>query len=853
MLREAQAKVKEHEDIVIGYIETHNRPETQALLQGLSIIPRKIIAHRGIDLEEMDLDAILARRPAIVLVDELPHTNALGCRHSKRYQDVLELLDAGIDVFTALNVQHIESRVDVVQSISSINVRETVPDSIVDLADDIQLIDVTPEDLRARLADGKVYLGERAATAADNFFKIENLSALREIAMRVMSEKVGQDVRDAMTERHIQGPWKSSERFLVAVGPSPFSEPLIRWTRRIAAATHASWIAVHVDTFRPLSNEEKSRLSRNLSLVKQLGGETITVASDAVSDALLRVAKDQNVTQIVMGKPLESSLVRFFTGRSLVDKLILKSGDIDICVVRAEKKTSAKTTRFRQEKIPAPWFKDLGIGTGVIAAVTMVLWTIHPLTTYSSIALLYLLSIVLLATKLSRRAIVILAGLTGLLWDFLFIPPIFTFRIDTFNDILMLLMYFVIALVVGQLTARLKMRETAERMSERRTRVLYKLAQCVVESRSLDEGLRLAIGQIDAVFESRTAITLSSDKGADSNTAHPASTWLLGQKESSVVAWVNGSNKVAGKFTDTLPQSEGIHVPLQTTHGCIGVLSLLPPEGSILDVGQRELLETIADHVAALVDRYGLIAQSNKNALAEESEKLYRVIFDCISHELKTPLAIVSASTAQADALFSKGDIIAGRGALEESAIALRRLRRIVENLLGMTRMESEHVKLESDWCDIEDIISAAKKQSSDLLDQFVMRVIIPDDIPMVQADPVLLTHVFSNILVNAAQHAPQGSEISISAAFDNDCIVINISDSGEGIAPEELDGRLFGKFNRGKNAKPGGIGLGLSIVERFMALIGGSVSANNNQAGPGAVFTLKFPNKQNFKGDKRG
>jgi two-component system, OmpR family, sensor histidine kinase KdpD len=844
MLQEARQRLTEGVDIVIGFIETHHRLETEALLRELPAIPRKKVEYRGIVVEEMDLDAILTRRPMLAIVDELPHTNVIGSRHPKRYQDVLELLDAGIDVFTAINVQHIESRVDVVTGITLVGVRETVPDSIIDMADDIQLIDITPEDLRSRLSEGKVYLGERAATAADNFFRSANLAALREIAMRLMSEKVGRDVREKMAERHIQGPWKSSERYMVAVGPSPFSEPLIRWTRRIASAIQAPWIAVHVDTFNPLSDEQKQRLSRNLSLVKQLGGETVTVCAEDVASALLQIAHEKNVTQIVVGKPLESSLIRFFTGRSLVDKLILKSGDIDVCVVRAEKKSLKKERWFRSLQRSIPWHNELAVGCGIIAAITLFFWAIRDLTTYSAIALLYLLAIVFLAMKLSRRAIVVVAALSGLLWNFLFIPPVFTMRIGKFNDVLMFSMYFVVALVIGQLTARIRMRELNERGREQRTRVLYKLAQCVVESRTLDEGIRLAIAQIDSVFEARTGVTLVAKNGAIADSPHPASTWQLSVKESSVVAWVYGAGKPAGRFTDTLPQSEGIHVPLQTTHGCIGVLSMLLIKNAVLDVGQRELLETVADHVAALVDRYNLISQSSKSALAQESEKLYKVLFDCLSHELKTPLTIILTATSHAVTCYDNGDASGGRLALQESSIALNRLRRIVDNFLSMTRLDAEQGKLEPIWCDLEEIIVAVRDQLSDILSNYRVEVVMQEDIPMLQADPVLLMHVVANLLTNAAQYSPPNGTITVSVIKDGDHIVFKVIDEGDGIPVEELNGSLFEKFHRGRNAKPGGTGLGLSIVYRFMELIGGTVGAENSLTGKGAVFTLKFPIK---------
>jgi two-component system, OmpR family, sensor histidine kinase KdpD len=842
MLREARQKASEGVDMVIGLVETHDRPETTALLEGLQVIPLKHIEYRGIILKEMDLDAILVRKPSLVIVDELPHTNAIGIRHTKRYQDVLELLDAGIDVFTALNVQHIESRSDIVQGIAAVKVRETVPDSIIDLAEDIQLIDITPEDLRARLAEGKVYLGDRAATAADHFFRIENLSALREIAMHIMAEKIGRDVRDVMAAHHIQGPWKSSELYMVAVGPSPFSEPLIRWTRRIASATHSPWIAVHVDGFIPLTDDEKQRLSRNLSLVRQLGGETVTTAAEDVASALLQVAREKNVTQIVIGKPLESPLIRFFTRRSLVDKLILHSGDIDVTVVRAEKKTSRKNKYHGGTRMPLPLHREIGFGFGVICAITALFWLLRDVTSYSSIALLYLLSIVFLATRLNRRAIVVVAFITGIIWNFLFIPPVLTFRIGKFDDLLMFSMYIIVALVVGNLTARIRLRELSERLRESRTQVLYQLAQCVVESRSLNEGIRLAVAQIDSAFNCRTAVTLVQENGAISDTTHPASSLQLDTKELSVAAWVHGSGKPAGRFTDTLRESQGIHIPLQTTHGRVGVLSLALAEKTVLDVSQRELLETVADHVAALVDRYNLERQANKSLVAEESEKLYHVLFDCVSHELKTPLAILTAAMDQLKNALKRGDHSQTLAAQDESMIAIRRLKISVDNLLGMTLMESGHGAKGAVWCDLEEIVGSAREQLSDLLKQRRLNISIPDALPMIQADPILLTHVITNLLTNAVQYSPAGSPIDVVAAKDGEQIVFRVIDQGEGIPAEEPAARLFEKFHRGRNAKPGGIGLGLSIVRRFMELIGGAVSAENNRGGKGAMFTLTFP-----------
>jgi two-component system, OmpR family, sensor histidine kinase KdpD len=588
MLREAQTRKADGCDVAIAYVQTHGRKETDALLAGLEIIPRRRILHRDVLLDEMDLDAVLERKPALALVDELAHTNVPGSRHPKRFQDVLELLDSGIDVYTTLNVQHIESRVDVVGQIVRAHIRETVPDTVLDRADDVQLVDITPQDLRERLADGKVYLGERAATAADHFFREENLTALREIALRVTADQVGQDVREAMAAHRVEGPWKSGECLLVAVGPSPYSEPLVRWTRRIAAAMDARWIAAYVETPRPLSEEQNNRLARNLSLARELGAETITGLSDDPATGLLRIAREHNVTQIIAGKPLGGFGPRLLGRRTLVDKLIQLSGDIDICVVRAEKEHERSAPVLNLDFLAGDWKMEVLAGGGAVAIITALCWTLKGFTGYWAIGLLYLLAVVLLATRFTRRAIFLTAALSALSWNFIFIPPYFTFRIASFQDALMFGLYFVVALVVGELTARLRLREASERRREQRAQALYRIAQSVVESGSLDQGLRSVIHEVDTLLDTCSAVLLANPSGGLDAQSHPAGTWDMTEKEKAVSAWSFLNGKTAGRFTDTLPESEGLHLPLKTAQGKRGVLAIRFANHKTLAVDERE-------------------------------------------------------------------------------------------------------------------------------------------------------------------------------------------------------------------------------------------------------------------------
>jgi two-component system sensor histidine kinase KdpD len=841
MLEAGQARLRDGVDVVVGLVETHGRKETHGLLAGLPIVARKKIDYRGVTLEEMDIDAIIERRPKLALVDELAHTNAPGCRHPKRYQDVLELLDAGIDVYTTLNVQHLESRVDVVQQISGVTVRETVPDSVLDHADEIELVDLTPEQLRKRLAEGKVYLGERAAAASENFFREETLTALREMALRVTTEHVDQELRDVMRSKHIRAPWKSGQRLGVGVGPSPFSGQLIRWTRRIAAAMDAPWVAVYVETSAALSEEEKRRLTRNLSLSRQLGAEVVMTTGDDIAGALLEAAREQGVTQIVVGKPFGNPLVEWMRGASLANRLIRRGGDIDVHVVSRVQR--GDNIRPRQ-----PWtgwagfnlLRDCSVGVAVVVAATGVSWVLARFTDYAAVALVYLLCVVLLAMRLNRWAVLLMAALSAWAWNWFFIPPAFTFHINSARDVMMFTMFFVVALAMGHMTHQLRAREAAERRREHRASALNRLLESVTATASLEDGLAQSVHEVDALFGCRTAVLLAKADGSLDDEPHPTSTFSPDAKSRAVAAWAFARGQAAGRFTDTLPDADALYLPLQTSKNRQGVLGVRLEKREAWTLDDNDLLETFAAQIAVMIESYRAIEAAQQARMVVESERLYHTLLDSVSHELKTPLAVIGAATEGLDTQLKDSGPPLSQTFLDEIKAANRRLDRIVTNLLDMTRIESGRLPLNIELGEVRELLESAVSQVENEVSRERVRLTMAENLPLVRLDFGLMEQALCNLLVNAAHYSPAGSPIEVSAQFDDGTLVFRVRDHGVGLTPGE-DKKVFEKFYRGAGSRPGGTGLGLSIVQGITRAHRGEIRAENDPAG-GAVFTIRIP-----------
>ena len=819
MLQAAQQRLQQGAEVVIGIVETHGRKETEALLEGMPIMPRSQVEYRGTTLTEMDLDAILTWHPGLAVVDELAHTNAPGSRHPKRYQDVLELLDAGIDVYTTLNVQHVASRSDVVRQISGVTVSETVPDSIIDMADEIVLVDLTPEQLLARLAEGKVYLGERAQYAAQNFFRESNLTALREMALRVVAEHVDRDLREIMSEEKIPGPWKSGDRLLVAVSASPYSERLIRYTRRLASSMEASWIVANIEGPRQLSAEEQARLTRYLALARQLGAEVITTPGRDVAQALLRIARQNNVTQIVMGKPLGTPWFNFFKP-DLLRWLMRNSGNIDIHMIPGDDSAQPRVEAIEERLARAPW-ADFGFAFLIAGGVTAICLPTFKYTGYWAVALFYLLAVVLAATRLRRWPTLLLAALSALLWNFLFIPPRFTFYISHLHDFMMFGAYFVIAIIIGHLASQLREREQSERRREVRATALYRFTRELAASGSLDEALPKVFLLIKETFSADAAVWLPDQNGL---VQHPASTFVGSKKDESVAMWTFQKKQSAGKTTDTLPDAEALHLPLVTGDRAEGVLTVRIAQP--LTLQQRELLDAFAAQLALFMNKERALEEIRAAQLARQSEKLQRALFDSVSHELKTPLAAISAALQQPHPDSA------------ELQQAVKRLTRTVDHLLDATRLESGLLQPLREWCDPAELLREAITQAR--LNEKAIKVNIEADLPAISVDSRLLEQALISVMANAAQHGASTEGIEVSVARDNSTIVFSVADRGPGLVAGE-ENKVFEKFYRRPGTAPGGLGLGLWIARQLIEAHGGQITVQNRDGG-GARFSIRLP-----------
>ncbi len=839
MLEAARALRADGVDVAVGWVETHGRRETEALLEGLEILPRRQLSYRGTRLEEFDIDLALERRPTLVVVDELAHTNAPGSRHAKRFRDVEELLRAGIDVYTTLNVQHLESLNDVVAQVTGVTVRETVPDAILDRAAEIELVDLPAEELRKRLAEGKVYVPEIAGRAAESFFREGNLIALRELALRRTAERVDAQMQRYRHEHAVRATWPTSERVLVCVGPSPYAARLVRAARRMAARLQAEWVAVYVETpsQHHLADADREQLERTLRLADQLGAETARLTGGDEVEEILAYARRRNVTKVVVGKPAEPRWRTLLHG-SFVERLVRGSGDIDVFVISGKPEEEASQEPVSR-RIHSGW-PAYGFAAVVVTLCTLLAALPAERLALANIIMVYLLGVLVVALRAGRGPAVWSSVLSVAAFDFFFVPPRYTFAVGDTQYVLTFAVMLAVALVISNLAARVRDQAEAARAQERRTAALYAVSRACASAGETYEVVRVAGRHLAEVFESQVAIFLPHRDGKLKAAFSGDAPFALEPKELSVAQWCLDHAERAGLGTATLPGSAALFVPLVVARGAVGVIGI-SPGGGPLDSERLHLLEAFASQIAQAVERTNLAAEAQAALLLAETERTRSALLASVSHDLRTPLAAIAG--ASSTLLRSSGSLSAEtRRELAQSINdQAERLNRFIGNLLDMTRLEAGAVNIRKEWQPVEEVVGAALGQIEGRLSGRELRTRVPDSLPLVPLDTTLIGQALVNLLENALKYTPPASPIEVSARVEGDSMIIEVSDRGPGLEAGE-EQRVFEKFYRraSENGQPGA-GLGLAIAKAVAAAHGGKAAAAN-RAGGGAVFSLTLP-----------
>ena len=842
MLEAARQRRKDGRDVVAGYVESHGRAETDVLLEGLEVLPRKEIRYMEVALQEMDIDAILARKPQIVLVDELAHSNAPGSRHEKRWQDVEEILEAGIDVYSTVNVQHFESLNDVVAQITGIVVRETVPDRLLDLAFEIKLIDIPPEDLLQRLQEGKIYIPDQAAKAIEKFFRPGNLMALRELSLRRTASRVDDQMRAYMETQSIAGPWATAERLLVCVSGSPYSEKLIRATCRLAEELKGQWFTLYIETpggGRQV-RENRESIWRDLRLAEGLGAQVATVTATDVTDAVMEYAARHNITKIVMGKPNKPRWNEFITP-PVVDRIIRRSGAVDVVIVSFEQDKDKLARGIAMPKRHAPFeLRGYAASLALVAAATILCELLRPFLAPTNMVMFYLLAVVIASVRLSRKPAIATAFLGVLAFDFFFVPPRMTFAVADTQYLMTFLGLFVVGVVISTLVARSKERAEVMRAREVHTASLYYLSRDLAASVDIDAVLRAVVRNVEEALNAQVVILLPEGERLDIMATSEGLTLVM--KEQAVADWAFRNNHPAGRATDTLVSADLIYLPLQTPASVVGVMGVrLESEPAYHSQDNRRLLDAFATQAAMAMERIRFSRQAEQAQILQARENLERALLNSISHDLRTPLVSVTgvlSSLKEEGAHLSEK---ARRELLETACGEAERLNRFVGNLLDMTRIEAGAVRLNFEPCDVQDLIGCALAALELRLGSREVSFKMLPTMPLVPMDLVLMTQVLVNLLENSLKYSSSGSIIEVVASTETSWLLLEVADRGPGVPDHDLK-RVFDKFYRIPIPEgAGGTGLGLSICKGIVEAHGGKISAENRTGG-GLRIVIRLP-----------
>ena len=849
MLQEARARLKEGKDVVIGVVETHGRKETEALLDGLEVIPRRHLQYKNRTLDEMDLDAVLARRPQLALVDELAHTNAPGGRHPKRCLDVEELLSNGIDVYTTLNIQHIDSLNDVVAQITGVRVRETVPDSILDRADAIELVDITPDDLIQRLKEGKVYVPKQAERALEHFFSPANLTALRELALRRTAERVDEQLLAEMQARAISGPWPAGERLLVCISEDPRAAGLVRFTKRLADRLHAAWTALYVETKRSLqlNEDERDRIADTLRLAQALGGEAVTIPGGdrSLADDVVAYSQANNITQVIIGKSTRSRWFELLHG-SVVRDLLRTCGNISVHVIAGEEldkeaipKKTVRTADQTEPFDPRPYIVTLI----AVAAATGIGRLIQPVVGIENIDLIFMSVVVIIAVRYGLWPSLVASIVASLCYNFFFLPPIYTFTITDPTNVAAFFFFTLMAILVSNVAARVRTLALSAMARARTTEALYAFSRKLAGAGTLDDLLWATAYQAALMLKVRVVLLLPENGSLVVKAGYPPED-VLDQADLAAAKWAWEHNRPAGRGSDTLPGAKRLFLPMRTGRGAIGVVGIdCDKPGPILTPDQRRLLDALMDQAALAIERVELVDDLDQAKRRVEADRLRSALLTSISHDLKTPLAAIigAAGTLKSfpSELTDQGKAELLSTIVEES----ERLNRFIANLLDMTKLEAGSIKPNAARHDVSEVVGSVLERASKILARHNVEVDTAADLPMLDLDPVLFEQALFNLLDNAAKYSPPDTKIRIEAWQEDSTVKLAVSDEGPGIPAHEID-RIFEKFHRAdkQDQVQAGTGLGLAISRGFIEAMGGSLVAGNRSDRPGAVFTVALP-----------
>jgi len=849
MLETAYERIQDGLNVAIGCVDTHSFPELDRLLELLRQASTGEHELNGVNFQEVDIDAIIKLKPQLVLVDDLAHSNAPGSRHVRRYQDVEELLQEGIDVYTTLNIQHVESLNDIVAKIIETRVRDTVPDHIIEQADCIQLIDVPAEELIKRFKEGKAHIDALNQEAAHKFFRIGNINALRELALRFTAGRVDKDMHEYMRAHQIEGPWPAGERVMVCVSDSPFSAQVIRAARRLSSGLQAELIAVHVETSKrrfSLGDRDQDRIFLNMRLAEELGAKTFTIVGDNLVQEVLDVARSQNVSSIVVGKPGGQRFWEVWK-RSLVESLIRASGGISIYVIQgtARDEENIKTVR----RIEGSSWKQYAGGLLMVAAVTALSVLLADYIELVNVALLYQLPVMMSAFWWGRWPSYFTALYAVALFDFFFIEPVFTFNVADIKDLLSFVIFLSVAFIIGGRTEYLRMQAASARQRELSTRSLYDFSREIAAVIDLDLITQRLVKQV-AETVGRSILVMLPDKAgklsvwAEHNSLGVQLSPAAAQSEAAAAAWAFEHGRAAGNSTDTSPKARYLYIPLKTNENTVGVLGIFLTEPHV-SPEEKRLIEAWVGLAAIAVERIKYAEKAREAALLAESDRLRTALFNSISHELRTPLSSIVGSVStllEAEGVYSEK---ARRELLETIHEGAARMERLVSNLLDTARLESGMMQLKIDWCDIEDIIGTSLQRLEGAISRYSVEVEAGRDLPLLRADCVLLEQVMINLIDNAMKYSACGSGISIAAKADDASISVSVSDRGIGIPEKDLS-KIFDKFYRVKHPNHvSGTGLGLAICKGIVEAHGGVIWAESRQGG-GSIISFRVPASAN-------